>query len=84
MLCHLLHDERIADHTAHDFRCVESGLPAQNRAVIEFHKHHQPRPAQTFTNRDLKRSARGAQGFGSERLLKKATLQKKNMSLQSG
>jgi hypothetical protein len=42
MLCHFLHDEGIADQEAHDFRRVEPSLLTQNRAVIEFHEHHQP------------------------------------------
>ena len=46
MLCHFFHDKRIADQKAHDFRRVEPGLLTQNRAVIEFHEHHQPRPAE--------------------------------------
>src|SRR5258708_1387130 len=46
VLCHFFHDEPVADHKAHDFRRVEPGLPTQNRAMIEFHKHHQPRPAE--------------------------------------
>src|SRR5271169_2394849 len=51
MLCHFLHDERIADHKSYDFRCIEPGLLAENRTVIKHHEHHQPRLAQSFLNR---------------------------------
>src|SRR5262249_19685347 len=47
MLCHFFHDNRIPDQKAHDFRPVEPSLLTQNRAEIEFNKHHQPPPAQT-------------------------------------
>src|SRR6266581_4622994 len=50
VLCHFLHDERIANHKVHDFRIVPSGLLTQNRAMIQFHKHHKASPAQTSLN----------------------------------
>src|SRR6266571_2971966 len=50
VLCHFLHDERIANHKAHDFRILPSGLLTQNRAMIQFHKQHKASPAQTSLN----------------------------------
>ena len=40
-LGHFFHDEWIANHKPHDFRRVEPGFLAQNRAKIEFHEHHE-------------------------------------------
>src|ERR1700730_8909725 len=48
---HFFHDEWINNHKAYDFPCVEPGLLPQNRAVIEYPEHHQPRPAQSFLKR---------------------------------
>src|SRR6266704_2458269 len=44
VLCHFLHDERIANHKAHDFRIVPSGLLTQNRAMPLGNDAAQPRP----------------------------------------
>ena len=41
------------DQKAHDFRRAKPGLLTQNRAVIEFHKYHQSRPAEALMGRTL-------------------------------
>jgi hypothetical protein len=45
MLCHFLHDERIADKKPHDFWRVEPGLSAENPTLIKFHEIISPFPS---------------------------------------
>src|SRR5262245_33105762 len=59
MLRHFFHDERIANHITHYFRCIESGLLTQDRALIKFHEHHQPRSAKLLMDHTFKFSKGG-------------------------
>src|SRR5580700_10746371 len=47
---HFFHYEWIADHESHDFRRVEPGFLAQNRAKIEFHEDHEFRLPESVSN----------------------------------
>jgi hypothetical protein len=47
---HLFHDQWISDHETDHFRRIEPPLLAENRAVVEFHEHHQSCLSQSFAN----------------------------------